>query len=536
MRFSRLIPLLALLGGGVMSSPTAANAVVGGSVSPTTASGAAPLVTVTWSGLPANDTVFMLQCWRTDADPEFNPQFDCSQSTYQNYPTGPTGAGSSPFTLFGGNDPNGENWGCGPLTTASVKASNCYVRLTTSTPSNGVDDQFFAVDFGGGGTATTGLVPLTAPARVLDTRTGGRTIDAQHQGVGQRAGGSVYELPVGGRAGVPAGASSVVLNVTAVGPVGEGYVTVFPCGAPLPDASNLNYTAGVVVPNAVLSKLGTGGKICLFTYAKTDLLVDVSGYFPDTTALNPLVAPARVLDTRTGGRTIDAQHQGVGQRAGGSVYELPVGGRAGVPAGASSVVLNVTAVGPVGEGYVTVFPCGAPLPDASNLNYTAGVVVPNAVLSKLGTGGKICLFTYAKTDLLVDVSGYFPDTTALNPLVAPARVLDTRTGGRTIDAQHQGVGQRAGGSVYELPVGGRAGVPAGASSVVLNVTAVGPVGEGYVTVFPCGAPLPDASNLNYTAGVVVPNAVLSKLGTGGKICLFTYAKTDLLVDVSGYFV
>ncbi len=279
MRLSRLIPFIALLGGSLVGSPPTATAAAGGSVSPTTATGPAPVVTVNWSGLPANDTVFLLQCWRNDTAVEFNAQFDCSQSTYQNYSTGAAGSGSNAFTLFGGNDPNGENWGCGPLATAATKAGVCYVRLTVGTPSNTTDDQFFAVDFGGGGGGSTGLISLAAPARVLDTRTGGRTIDALHQGVGQRAGGSVYELPVGGRAGVPAAASSVVLNVTAVGPAGDGYVTVFPCGAPLPDASNLNYVTGDVVPNAVLSKLGTGGKVCLFTFAKTDLLVDVSGYF-----------------------------------------------------------------------------------------------------------------------------------------------------------------------------------------------------------------------------------------------------------------
>jgi hypothetical protein len=46
---------------------------------------------------------------------------------------------------------------------------------------------------------------------------------------------------------------------------------------------------------------------------------------------------------------------------------------------------------------------------------------------------------------------------------------------------------------------------------------------------------PGASNLNYSAGQVVPNAVLVKVGTGGKVCLYSFAETDLLVDVNGAF-
>jgi hypothetical protein len=35
-------------------------------------------------------------------------------------------------------------------------------------------------------------------------------------------------------------------------------------------------------------------------------------------------------------------------------------------------------------------------------------VIPNAVLVKLGTSGKVCLYTSATADLVVDVNGYVP--------------------------------------------------------------------------------------------------------------------------------
>jgi hypothetical protein len=163
------------------------------------------------------------------------------------------------------------------------------------------------------------------------------------------------------------------------------------------------------VPNAVVTKIGAGGKICLYTQSATDLIADINGYFPAGSSYTSLV-PARLLESRTdpGLATVDGQSLGVGVRAPGSVTEVQVTGRAGVPADASAVVLNVTVTGAQGPGYVTVYPCGGNPPNASNLNYVAGSTVPNAVVTKIGAGGKICLYTQSATDLIADINGYFP--------------------------------------------------------------------------------------------------------------------------------
>jgi alpha-tubulin suppressor-like RCC1 family protein len=73
-------------------------------------------------------------------------------------------------------------------------------------------------------------------------------------------------------------------------------------------------------------------------------------------------------------------------------------------------------------------------------------------------------------------------------------------------------------------------------AVALNVTVTGPTGPGFVTVWPCGQARPLASNLNFTAGQTVPNAVLVKLGAGGAVCLYNSATTHLVVDVGGWFL
>ncbi|MFM7535008.1 MAG: hypothetical protein ACKO91_04340, partial [Acidimicrobiales bacterium] len=84
-------------------------------------------------------------------------------------------------------------------------------------------------------------------------------------------------------------------------------------------------------------------------------------------------------------------------------------------------------------------------------------------------------------------------------------------------------------------VAGVGGVPAGARAVVLNVTGVEASGDGFVTVWPCGAVRPKASNLNLVRGQSAPNLVVAPVGTGGKVCVFTQSGAHLLADVSGYF-
>jgi len=83
-------------------------------------------------------------------------------------------------------------------------------------------------------------------------------------------------------------------------------------------------------------------------------------------------------------------------------------GRGGVPAAASTAVLNVTVTEPTAAGYVTVYPCGIEPPLASNLNFVGGQTIPNAVLTKIGSNGDVCIYNSQATHLVADVTGYFP--------------------------------------------------------------------------------------------------------------------------------
>ncbi len=342
------------------------------------------------------------------------------------------------------------------------------------------------------GTSFTGVTP----SRQLDTRSTGRV-----------SAGSTTRIRIGGVGGIPTNAAGAVLNVTAVAPSNDGFLTVFPCGQTQPGASNVNFRAGQNVANAAVATLGEGGEVCVFSSAETNLLVDVSGAVTSGFAgFNP----SRLLDTR-----------GSSKVAPGSTTRVRIAGAAGVPAETIAAVLNVTAVGPSAKGFLTVYPCGETQPGSSNVNFEAQQTVPNAVVATLGSAGEVCVFSSVETNLLVDLNGAV--TAGFGGLV-PSRLLDTRGSGRV-----------AAGSTTRVRIAGVTGVPASAVAGVLNVTAVAPSEQGFLTVFPCGGAQPGSSNVNFAPGQTVANAAVATLGAGGEVCVFSSVETNLLVDLNGAF-
>jgi len=170
-----------------------------------------------------------------------------------------------------------------------------------------------------------------------------------------------------------------------------------------------------------------------------------------------------------------------------------------------------------------VFRCGTAPPNASNVNFRAGETIANAALGRIGADGKVCVYASAAAGVLVDVNAAAPPEATV-VAIDPHRLLDTR----------QLAGPVAAGSITAVQVAGTGGVPAAAQTAVLNVTALEAAGDGYVTVFPCDAPLPNASNLNVATGDTVPNAVIAKLAADGTVCVYASVAAGLLVDVDGY--
>ncbi len=367
---------------------------------------------------------------------------------------------------------------------------------------------------------STEYVPLS-PRRVVDTRdgSGGRTGALQPN--------EPLAFQVAGLYGVPADAVAIAFNVTAAEATGPTFLTVWGTGAPRPSTSNLNPVPGLAVPNLVVARPGAGGSVSIYNLKSTvHVVVDLVGYFrPGSSSGLLALDPRRVLDTR-----FDGARSKVGP---GGLVELLIAGTGAIPASATAVALNVTVTEPDSGSYLLVYPSGETRPNASSINMERGQTVANMVIAKLGTNGMISIYNLAgNTHIVVDVLGCFvPAGSGHFVALGPARVLDTRDGTGTL------ITRRVGQVPLSLSVSGTAGIPStGVAAVLLNVTAVEPSADTFITVFPGGAALPNASNLNATAGQIVPNMVLARLGPDGDVQLFNFAgDVDLVVDVFGYF-
>jgi hypothetical protein len=327
---------------------------------------------------------------------------------------------------------------------------------------------------------------------------------------------------------VPAGATAVVLNVTVTNTTSASFLTVFPTGSVQPLASNLNWVPGKTLPNLVSVRVGAGGAVTFYNaFGSTDVVADLEGFFSANLNREVALTPARITDTRSGsgqpnaGKTLGA----------GGTLDIQVEGAGLVPAtGVSAAVLNVTVTNTTAASYLTVWQAGATQPLASNLNWTPGLTVPNRVIVPLNGSGMISVFNkFGSVDVVVDVSGYFQAATSggqfFTPLT-PFRIEDTRTDGKTLSLN----------STFNLQVGGENGVPSTASAVLLNVTVTNTTAPSFLTVWPATSPQPQASDLNWTAGLIVPNLVVATIGSNGAITFYNSAgSTDVVVDLLGWF-
>ncbi|MDP9986419.1 serine protease [Arthrobacter oryzae] len=368
---------------------------------------------------------------------------------------------------------------------------------------------------------TTAPVPgsliTVTPFRALDTR----------QWSPVPADGTV-SFQVAGQSGIPAKVSAVVFNLTVAEARSFGFVTAYASGSARPDASNLNFDTGQIVANSVTVPVGADGKVTLFNRSSgtTHLLADVSGYYLDGTptaggAFQP-IAPARFLDTRTSSAV-----------APDSTTSVQVAGRNGLPANVSAVVMNLTVAEAKSFGYITAYPSGAARPDASNINFKGGQIIPNSVTVPVGADGKVVFYNRSSgaTHLVADVSGYYlagkPTAGGTFQPMVPTRFLDTRQGYPAEpdkDAAFQVTGEH--------------GIPARATAVVFNLTVAQANSFGYITAYPTGKFRPDVSSVNFSTGQIIANSVTVPIGWYGKVSLFNRSSgsTHLVADVSGYFL
>ena len=105
---------------------------------------------------------------------------------------------------------------------------------------------------------------------------------------------------------------------------------------------------------------------------------------------------------------LEVEDDGCGMTAADMALALERHATSKLPTDAKAVVLNLTGDDVTVDGFVTVWPCGTPRPNASNVNLAHDVISANAVVSKIGKDGKVCIFTQNGASLIADINGYIP--------------------------------------------------------------------------------------------------------------------------------
>jgi hypothetical protein len=260
----------------------------------------------------------------------------------------------------------------------------------------------------------------------------------------------------------------------------------------------------------------------------------VAAFTPPRSTYHSL-APARVLDTRTG--------TGLSGKFSSHVARtLQVAGHGGVPAGATAVTGNLTVTQQSSLGFLYAGPVPMNNPTSSNLNFSLNDDRANAVTVALSAGGALSI-TYAApvfgptAHVLFDVTGYFTaDSTGTRFLaLAPARILDTRDGTGGLSGPFQSHVART------FQVWGSGGVPTNALAVTGNLTVTQQTAIGFLYMGPTAVDNPTSSTLNFPINDDRANSVTVALAGDGSLSVTyaapTYGPTaDVVFDVTGYFM
>ncbi|HEX2783296.1 MAG TPA: SGNH/GDSL hydrolase family protein [Ilumatobacteraceae bacterium] len=336
------------------------------------------------------------------------------------------------------------------------------------------------------------------PTRVIDTRETGQRLAA----------GAMLPIDLSALAPTQVGADAVAVavNVTAAAPATAGYLTVWPCDSPRPLASSVNFGAGQARGAQSTTLLGPGRRMCVFSNAATDIVVDLQGVFVASGGLRfAPVTPDRKVDTRNTGRQ--------------STIAIAA------PPGATAVAATLTVTGGITAGFLSAFPCSGTIPKISNVNWQPGETVAGAVFVPVAADGTFCVFTNSPTDVIVDITGVFNAISDLRfTPVTPTRMLDTRdgTGGWR---GRQGTGQT-------IEIGA---APDTAVAVTGTITVVDPGLDSYLTGTICGQAAGATSSVNGARATITANSLTVGLSPGGNLCITSLVSSHTLFDTTGWW-
>ena len=118
--------------------------------------------------------------------------------------------------------------------------------------------------------------------------------------------------------------------------------------------------------------------------------------------------------------------------------------------------------------------------------------------------------------------------------IVPCRLMDTRAGGQI--GPNQTLTAKSVTSVAGRGTQGQCVIPASATALAVNLTAVGGTAASFLTIWPDEQLRPNSSNLNWAPGAAVANTADVGLSSLGNFTVFNDSGTvDIIIDIAGYY-
>lgn len=315
-------------------------------------------------------------------------------------------------------------------------------------------------------------------------------------------------VTIAGKAGVPASATAVVVNVEVEKPTAAGYVRVTPRGVDARVATQ-EFKARQTISNLATVRLAQGGIQVKLSAGSGTVYLDVSGYYADGSGATytPLNA-ARVFQ-----RTV-----------GTSAVRVPLAGVGGIPSNATAVAVNTEVGTPTADGYVRVTPAGKDATVAAQV-FTRGTTISNLVIVKLAGGAAQVKVSRGTATVFMDVAGYYANTDTGSVFV-PMDTVRAYAGPVSTTAR-------------TVRLTGTAGVPGTATAIVANAETEQTTAAGYLRLTPAGQDAQVATQV-FGARQAVSNLVMAKVvgsSTDRRVQVKVSRGSAVLdLDVAGYFV
>ncbi len=337
----------------------------------------------------------------------------------------------------------------------------------------------------------------------------------------------------------PAGARAALVNLTYDRTAGPGFIRAWAARTARPQTSSLNADrVNTIAANAAVVALADDGSFVIESSTTSRVVVDVMGWFVDTAGSSDdgrfvTVDPARSVDTREpAGSSLTSGSTNRWSRSGDDIA-IGVRGELGIPGDgtAQAIVLSIAAIPkPFLAGFVGGYPGGTAYTGTSNVNVLPGEIRANMLVIPLGSSSDVTLRARNIDDVVVDVLGYITGDAAptngsgLYNTLEPTRIADTRNSNPVPTLQ--------GRTPVEIPVPAAA---RGAAAVVQNIAVTNTAAAGYVAAHPTRA-IPVVSSVNYdAAGQTRAAFAFTTMSTGDSVFFTSLVRSDLVVDVVGYF-